>query len=109
MMVRMADDIDLSGTRVDPGRGSSSRRGGAPGGDGGSGRRPAALIGGAIALVVLLTWVLRNRQSARVDWLFGSTRAPLAIVILVSVALGFAAGYAVSALLRRRKARKPAE
>jgi uncharacterized integral membrane protein len=95
------DDIDLAGTRVG---------GGAPGRDGGGAppakRRSAASIVAAVVLTALVVaWVLRNGESVRVDWLFGATEAPLALVIIIAAVLGWVAGALITALVRRRRAR----
>jgi|AutmiccommuBRH23_1029490.scaffolds.fasta_scaffold193437_1 uncharacterized integral membrane protein len=93
------DDIDLAGTRVGPTSGGDNkgpeRRG-----------RSAVTIIAAVALTALVvTWVLRNGDSVRVDWLFGATEAPLAVVIIIAAVLGWVVGSIVMALVRRRRAR----
>ncbi len=97
------DDIDLSGTRVDPGRSPAKPQ--RPAGDSG-GRRYVPLILGVVALGFVIAWVTRNRQTVRVDWLFGSTDAALALVIFVAAALGWAVGLGTAAVVRRRRNRR---
>lgn len=103
----MGDDIDLSGTRLDPrNRAGAPAAAGTPAAPAGERRRRHWwLIGGGVALVLVVVWIVRNRRTVRVDWLFGSTDAALALVILVAAALGWALGLATAAIWRRRRAR----
>lgn len=94
------DDIDLSGTRADPGRPGTPEK---PGGDS---RRVAWIAVAVVAAALLITWVLRNGRTVRVDWLVGSTDAALAVVILVALALGWVLGVATAMIVRRRRARR---
>lgn len=100
------DDIDLSGTRIDPGGGD------APPGDGKKPRRDRGLrsytwaILAVVCLGIIVAWVARNRQTVSVDWLFGSTDAALALVIFVAAALGWALGLGTAGVIRRRSKKK---
>lgn len=112
------DDIDLSGTRVaglgsedtksSTPAGSTSAGGPAPSSD--SGGRSAgtylALILAVVAIGFLVSWVARNRETVSVDWLFGTTNAPLAVAIFVAAALGWVAGMATVPLVRWRRRHK---
>lgn len=104
------DDIDLSGTRVDPAgsRGSSAP----PEGGGKRSRRDHGVrsytwaILAVVCLGLIVAWVARNRQTVSVDWLFGSTDAALALVIFVAAALGWALGLGTAGIIRRRSKKK---
>ena len=66
----------------------------------------ARLYGGAVVAVVLVgllvAWVVANRESVEVDWLFASTDAALALVIFVAAALGWLLGIVTASAIRRR-------
>jgi uncharacterized integral membrane protein len=62
-----------------------------------------ALFGGAI--IGLISLITSNTRKVEVDWVFGSSRPSLILVILVAAALGFVVGCAASFLLFRRKGR----
>ena len=52
-------------------------------------RRELARTGGLVLLAVLATlFAVLNLETVKVDWIFGSGRAPLIIVIVVSVLVG---------------------
>jgi uncharacterized integral membrane protein len=51
-------------------------------------------------LLVLLT--LANREEAELDWVIGSTEAPIALVVLGAAGLGWLLGIATAALFARR-------
>lgn len=52
-------------------------------------RREAARTIGVVILAVLITlFAVLNRESVKVDWIFGSDRAPLIVVILISLLIG---------------------
>ena len=63
----------------------------------------------AVALVLgalLAVFAVLNTEQVKVDWILGSAQTPLIIVIVVCLALGFAAGYALArkgARARRRQ------
>ena len=61
----------------------------------------------AVALLVLLiVWVVANRDQVEVNWLVGSTEAALALVIFVTAAIGWLLGLATAAVIRRRTRRR---
>ena len=52
-------------------------------------RRELARTGGLVLLAVLATlFAVLNLETVEVDWIFGSGRAPLIIVIAISVLVG---------------------
>jgi uncharacterized integral membrane protein len=93
------DDIDLAGTRVGPGAGGTSKQ------PERTRRSPVSIIAAVALTALVVTWVLRNGESVRVDWLFGATEAPLALVIIIAAVLGWLVGSALMALARRRRAK----
>lgn len=61
-----------------------------------------ALVLGAL----LAVFAVLNTGKVKVDWILGTAQTPLIIVIVVNLALGFAAGYLLAlrgARARRRK------
>ncbi|MHB1537437.1 MAG: LapA family protein [Solirubrobacteraceae bacterium] len=65
--------------------------------------RDTLRIGVAVALAVLITiFAVLNVKSVQVDWIFGSSRAPLIIVIVVSLLVGGALTYLGERRIRRR-------
>lgn len=58
----------------------------------------------ALGLVVayLIAFVVENSKSVPIHWVFGTTKASLIFVILVSLAFGVFAGLVFSQLYRRR-------
>lgn len=64
-------------------------------------------IAAVVILVLLVAWVAANRDEVAVEWLVGSTSAPLALVIFVAAALGWALGIATAVVIRRRTRRPP--
>lgn len=100
------DDIDLSGTRVDPGDATPSTRGGTPPRRDHGARSYTWAIVAVVCLGLIVAWVARNRQTVSVDWLVGSTDAALALVIFVAAALGWALGLGTAAVIRRRSRKK---
>lgn len=104
------DDIDLSGTRVDPTGSPGSSASPASGGkkprrDHGVRSYTWAILA-VVCLGLIVAWVARNRQTVSVDWLFGSTDAALALVIFVAAALGWALGLGTAGIIRRRSKKK---
>jgi uncharacterized integral membrane protein len=71
-------------------------------------RMETARTGGMIVLAVLLTlFAVFNLKEVEVNWIFGSGRAPLIIVILVSVIVGIVLTYGAERINRKRRAGKP--
>jgi len=62
--------------------------------------RRGALI--ALAVVVTLFAVL-NLEEVKVDWIFGSSDAPLTIVIAISLLVGIVLTYGAGRLGRKRR------
>jgi uncharacterized integral membrane protein len=62
--------------------------------------RTAALVG--LAVLITLFAVL-NVDQVKVNWIFGSGRAPLIIVIVVSLLVGIVLTYFAERLARRRR------
>ncbi|MHB1468583.1 MAG: hypothetical protein ACYCU0_04720 [Solirubrobacteraceae bacterium] len=66
-------------------------------------RRDLVRIGALVVLGVLITlFAVLNLKAVRVDWIFGSSKAPLIIVIVVSVLIGGALTYLGERRIRRR-------
>ena len=63
---------------------------------------PALIIGGVIA-VVLLVFIIQNSNDAEVTWLVTDTTTPLWLVILASAVLGYVVGRLVEIGWRRRR------
>lgn len=57
-----------------------------------SSKDQARLIAGAIALGIALLFAVVNSEKVKVDWVVGSGKAPLVIVIAISFLLGSAVG-----------------
>jgi uncharacterized integral membrane protein len=62
------------------------------------------LVGVLVALVLIVA--LQNSQQVSVDVLFLNVDAPLIVILLVSVLIGAAIGYAAPVLLRHRRAER---
>ena len=56
-------------------------------------------------LVILVALIVDNTRSVKLSWVFGSGRASLIWIIVVSALVGWLAGIATSILLRRRTRR----
>jgi putative membrane protein len=57
-------------------------------------RREMARTGALVALAVLITlFAVFNTEMVKVNWIFGHTRAPLIIVIVVSLLVGIVLTY----------------
>jgi uncharacterized integral membrane protein len=61
--------------------------------------------GGAMLLLagVFIAFALLNLKDVRVDWIFGSGRAPLIIVIVISLLVGIVLTYFAERLSARRR------
>ena len=71
-------------------------------------RRDAARTWAIVALGALLAvFAVLNRGSVQVDWIVGSGRAPLIIVIAVSVLLGASISWLADRAARRRGSAPP--
>jgi uncharacterized integral membrane protein len=57
------------------------------------------LVGG---LIVLIALVVANAGSVRLDWVVGSTRASLALFLILAAVVGWVVGIATSAVFRHR-------
>jgi uncharacterized integral membrane protein len=64
------------------------------------------LIAAIVIAVVLLVFVLQNGARTQLSFLFLDGYFPLWTLIVVGAALGFAAGWLVSAARRRRRVRR---
>lgn len=62
--------------------------------------RTVALVG--LAVLITLFAVL-NLKKVKVNWIFGSGRAPLIIVIVISLLVGIVLTYFADRLARRRR------
>ena len=66
-------------------------------------RREQARTAGAVLLAVLITlFAVLNTESVEVNWIFGSSKAPLIIVIVVSLLVGIVMTYLLERRSRRR-------
>jgi uncharacterized integral membrane protein len=67
-------------------------------------RSEAARTGALVVLAILLTlFAVFNLDEVKVHWIFGSGRAPLIIVIVISVLFGIVLTYFAERLVRRRR------
>jgi uncharacterized integral membrane protein len=62
--------------------------------------RSAALV---ILAVLITLFAVLNLKEVRVDWIFGSGKAPLIIVIVVSLLVGIVIAYIAERLVRKRR------
>jgi uncharacterized integral membrane protein len=73
----------------------------------GAGRRDRKELARAGALLVLvgifIAFALLNLKDVRVDWILGSGRAPLIIVIVISLLVGIVLTYLGERVSRRRR------
>ncbi len=80
-----------------------------PGGDGQAkteGRSPGetARTGGLVVLAILITlFAVLNLDEVKVHWIFGSGRAPLIIVIVISLLVGIVLTYFADRASRKRR------
>jgi uncharacterized integral membrane protein len=66
-------------------------------------RRDIARIVVMIVLAVIVTvFAVLNLKSVKVDWIFGTSKAPLIIVIVISLLIGGALTYLLERRMRRR-------
>ncbi len=67
-------------------------------------RREIARTAAAALLAVLITlFAVLNVKEVKVDWIFGSSRAPLIVVIVVSVLVGILLAHFAQIRSRRRR------
>jgi uncharacterized integral membrane protein len=63
-----------------------------------------ARTGAMVVLAVLITlFAVTNLDEVKVHWIFGSGRAPLIIVIVISLLVGIVLTYFAERLLRKRR------
>jgi len=63
-----------------------------------------ARTGGLILLVALVTvFAVLNLEDVKVDWILGSGRAPLIVVIVLTLLVGVVLCYLAERLARRRR------
>ena len=63
-----------------------------------------ARTGAMVVLAVLITlFAVTNVDEVKVHWIFGSSRAPLIIVIVISLLVGIVLTYFAERLLRKRR------
>jgi len=66
------------------------------------GRRDRARTGGMIVLAVVITlFAVLNLDTVRVHWIFGTSEAPLTIVIVISLLVGIVFTYVADRRNRR--------
>ncbi len=67
-------------------------------------RGELARSGALVTLAVLVTlFAVLNLNEVKVDWIFGSGRAPLIIVIVISLLVGIVLTYFAERIVRRRR------
>ena len=67
-------------------------------------RREVARTTGFVVLAVLITlFAVLNLESVEVNWIFGSGKAPLIIVIVISLLVGIVLTYLVDRRTNRRR------
>jgi uncharacterized integral membrane protein len=67
-------------------------------------RREKARTGALVILAILATlFAVLNVEEVKVNWIFGSGRAPLIIVIVISLLVGIVLGHFAERLTRRRR------
>ena len=64
------------------------------------------LIAVAVVGVLILIFVLQNTQDLKFKFLFWDFTWPAWLMLVITLIIGFAIGFLVSALLRRRKKRE---
>jgi lipopolysaccharide assembly protein A len=66
-------------------------------------RREQARTAGFVLLAILITlFAVLNTKSVEVNWIFGSGKAPLIVVIVVSLLVGIVMTYLLERRSRRR-------
>jgi uncharacterized integral membrane protein len=67
-------------------------------------RREQARTAGMVLLAVLITlFAVLNLESVQVNWIFGSGKAPLILVIVISVLVGIVLTYLVDRRSSKRR------
>jgi uncharacterized integral membrane protein len=67
-------------------------------------RREMARTAGFVVLAILITlFAVLNTESVEVNWVFGSGKAPLIVVILISVLFGIVLTYLMDRIKSRRR------
>ncbi len=67
-------------------------------------RREVARTAALLVLAVLITlFAVLNVDEVKVDWIFGSGRAPLIIVIVISLLVGIVLTYFAERISRKRR------
>jgi len=67
-------------------------------------RRESARTAGLVVLGILITlFAVFNLKQVRVNWIFGSDRAPLILVIVVSALIGMVLGHFAERRTGKRK------
>jgi uncharacterized integral membrane protein len=70
----------------------------------GRGSRETARTVGMVVLAILITlFAVFNVDQVKVNWVVGSGRAPLIIVIVISVLVGIVLTYAAERIVHRKK------
>jgi uncharacterized integral membrane protein len=59
-----------------------------------------------LLLVVIIALLLANTRTVEVSWVFGSTRQPLAWIVLVTAILGWLLGIVTGMVFRHRRAQR---
>lgn len=92
-----------------PGPGSQQGLPGAGGGHGGldkRSRREVARTSALVVLAILITlFAVFNLKEVKVSYVFGSGKAPLIVVIVISVLVGIVLAYFAERLPRKRRAK----
>jgi uncharacterized integral membrane protein len=70
----------------------------------GRGSRETARTAGMVVLAILITlFAVFNVDQVKVNWIVGSGRAPLIIVIVISVLVGIVLTYAAERIVHKKK------
>jgi len=64
------------------------------------------LIVAAVVAIIILIFVIQNTQDWKFKFLFWDFTWPAWLMLVITLIIGFAIGFLVSALLRRRKKRE---
>jgi uncharacterized integral membrane protein len=66
-------------------------------------RTPTArVVVGVILLVILVAFVVDNRRTTRIGYVFGHANTPLFVMLLVTALIGAAIGWLVAVVRQRR-------